>query len=95
MTSNMEGCRVLMIMHPQDNVAVCLRKLEEGEQIPLIHQDKDISVKVLDSVPLGHKISLLHIALGQAIIKYGEIIGQATKDIIAGQHVHDHNISDY
>ena len=95
MTKNVEGRRALMIMHPQDNVAVCLRALEDGEEIQVMHQEKIISVKVLERVPLGHKVSLSHIASGQAITKYGEIIGQATKDILAGQHVHDHNISDY
>jgi altronate dehydratase small subunit len=95
MTRNVDGCKALMIMHPQDNVAVCLRVLEAGEEIQVTHQEKTISVKVLERVPLGHKVSLSHIASGQPITKYGEIIGRATKDILAGQHVHDHNISDY
>ena len=32
------------------------------------------------------------IALGENILKYGEVIGRATKDIRAGTHAHIHNI---
>lgn len=84
-----------MIMHPKDNVAVCLRPLEEGEEIRVTHDDQALSVKVLEVVPLGHKVALSPIASGQAITKYGEIIGRATRDISAGQHVHTQNASDY
>lgn len=84
-----------MIMHPKDNVAVCLRPLKEGEKIMVTHDGNTLSVKVLEAVPLGHKVALSTIATGEAITKYGEIIGRATNDIAAGQHVHTQNASDY
>jgi altronate dehydratase len=95
MTSDVAHSRALMIMHPQDNVAVCLRPLEAGEEIQVTHNGKNLFLKIVESVPLGHKVSLFPIASGQAVTKYGETIGRATKDILTGQHVHDHNISDY
>ncbi len=95
MTSGVAPSRALMIMHPRDNVAVCLRPLEAGEEIQITQNGKNLSLKIVESVPLGHKVSLCPIASGQAVTKYGEIIGRATKDILTGQHVHDHNISDY
>ena len=95
MTSDVELSRSLMIMHPKDNVAVCLRALVAGEEIPVTLNEKTLSVKVLEAVPLGHKVALSQIASGQAITKYGEIIGRATKDIFVGQHVHTQNASDY
>jgi altronate dehydratase len=95
MTTDVELSQPLMIMHPQDNVAVCLRALDKGEEIRMTHDGKSLSIKALDAVPLGHKVALSHIASGQAITKYGEVIGRATKDISPGQHVHNHNISDY
>ena len=95
MTSDVELSRSLMIMHPKDNVAVCLRPLVEGEEIQVIHNEKTLSVKTIEAVPLGHKVALSQIASGQAITKYGEIIGRATKDILVGQHVHTQNASDY
>jgi altronate dehydratase len=95
MTSDVELSRSLMIMHPRDNVAVCLRPLEAGEEIQVTHNEKTLSMKVVETVPLGHKVALSPIASGQAITKYGEIIGRATSDIVTGQHVHTQNASDY
>jgi altronate hydrolase len=44
-------------------------------------------------VGLGHKLALYDIARGEAILKYGQIIGFASETIPAGAHVHVHNIS--
>jgi altronate dehydratase small subunit len=95
MISGVELSRSLMMMHPKDNVAVCLRALVADEEIQVTLNEKTLSVKVLEAVPLGHKVALSHIASGQPITKYGEIIGRATQDIFVGQHVHNHNVSDY
>ncbi len=95
MTSGVELSRSLMMMHPKDNVAVCLRELAAGEEIQVTLNEKTLSVKVFETVPLGHKVALSRIAQGQPIIKYGEIIGRATRDILVGQHVHSHNVTDY
>lgn len=43
------------------------------------------------SVPFGHKVALCDITTGAPIIKYGMVIGHATRDILAGEHVHVHN----
>jgi altronate dehydratase small subunit len=32
------------------------------------------------------------ISKGQDVLKYGEVIGQATQDISEGKHVHVHNV---
>ncbi len=95
MTYDVELSRSLMMMHPEDNVAVCLRALVAGEEVRVTLDEKTLSVKVLESIPLGHKVALSQIALGQAITKYGEIIGRATIEILVGQHVHSHNVTDY
>jgi altronate dehydratase small subunit len=47
---------------------------------------------VKEFISYGHKFSVNDIALGEKILKYGEIIGQATKEIRAGTHAHIHNI---
>jgi altronate dehydratase len=43
-------------------------------------------------VPRGHKIAARAIAKGEEVIRYGQIIGQATEDIAAGAHIHSHNL---
>lgn len=44
-------------------------------------------------VPFGHKVALSAIARGAPVIKYGVVIGHATADIAAGEHVHVHNLA--
>lgn len=47
------------------------------------------------TVPAGHKYALRDIREGEAIIKYGEIIGRATKNISKGEWVHTHNLKSH
>ena len=60
----------------------------------IIHEKDNIGV-CLDGnevIPAGHKYALTHIGKGEAVIKYGEIIGRATQDIEKGEWVHTHNV---
>jgi hypothetical protein len=95
MANGTAPARALMIMHEKDNVAVCLRPVTAGEALEASHGGKRIALTIPEEVPLGHKVALSAIAASQPIVKYGEIIGRATRDIGPGQHVHDHNISDF
>ena len=85
MATKKSWSKQIMIMHPEDNVAVCIRELKEGEMLTFQHNDKDIQLKIMAPIPLGHKIALKAIASGKPIMKYGEIIGKATKDMASGQ----------
>ncbi len=44
-------------------------------------------------VPAGHKVATAPIAKGAPVRKYNQIIGFATSDIAAGEHVHTHNLA--
>lgn len=44
------------------------------------------------NVPAGHKYALRDIKEGEKIIKYGNVIGRATKDVKEGEWVHTHNL---
>lgn len=48
---------------------------------------------VAPGIPFGHKAALRDIAAGEAVRKYGVVIGHATEDIAAGEHVHVHNLA--
>ena len=41
------------------------------------------------------KLAACDIAKGQPIVKYGEHIGLAARDIKAGEHVHCHNLEEH
>ncbi|PSR22529.1 MAG: fumarylacetoacetate hydrolase [Sulfobacillus acidophilus] len=71
---------------PRDTVAVSLGSLEPG------HWINEYNVTVRDPIPFGHKVALVPMAVGDAVVKYGEQIGVASRPIAAGDHVHTHNV---
>ncbi|MBR6442059.1 MAG: altronate dehydratase [Clostridia bacterium] len=73
---------------PRDTVAVALKPLKAGETASC--GTGEIVLK--DDLPMGHKAALRQIRKGEAVIKYGYPIGEATEDIPAGAHVHTHNL---
>jgi altronate hydrolase len=76
-------------LRPEDNVAVAARPLQPGQE----YQFDGAVLTVARRVGLGHKIAVRPIAKGEAVRKYGQIIGFASEDIAAGGHVHVHNLS--
>lgn len=50
----------------------------------------EVTTSVL--IPRGHKVATKDIATGEVIRKYAQIIGYASKDIKAGDHVHVENV---
>ena len=50
-------------------------------------------VEVAARVPAGHKIAVREVKQGRPVRRYNQIIGFATRDIRAGEHVHVHNLA--
>lgn len=75
-------------LHPTDNCIVALRKLSAGEHLRI--DTTEISIR--HTIPPGHKVATLPIAIGQSVMKYGWPIGVATQSISPGDHIHDHNL---
>jgi altronate hydrolase len=81
--------QVAIRLRPEDNVAVAAQNLGAGLEIEV-----EVGRLVLNGrVGLGHKFALRTISKGEAIRKYGQIIGFASQDIAAGTHVHVHNVA--
>lgn len=76
-------------LHSDDTVACLLRDHEAGERAIL---PSGPTAPLAADTPLGHKIALIAIAKGTAVIKFGAPIGHATTDIAEGEHVHLHNL---
>jgi len=49
-------------------------------------------VKVLNDIPIGHKLALTDLDVGQTAVKYGVIIGKVVARVRKGEHVHVHNL---
>jgi len=82
-----------VVLNAKDNVATALADLEVGTSLELEVGDKLLTVKLTAAVPFGHKFSLARIELGAPVIKYGEVIGTATRTIAPGDYVHVHNVA--
>ncbi len=81
--------QVAVQLRPEDNVAVAVRHLVPGTQLQIDGQ----TVALETRVGMGHKIALRPIKKGEAVYKYGQIIGFASEDIPGGGHVHVHNVA--
>jgi galactarate dehydratase len=76
----------LIILSPQDNVGVARVDIAEGASL-----DGFVDA-TCNRIPQGHKMALQQIPRGNAIRKYGQVIGYATNDIAPGTHVHTQNV---
>lgn len=71
-------------LHADDNVVLATTALDIGADI-------GAGVRARDNIPARHKVATCPIADGDAIRKYGQVIGFAAGDIQPGTHVHEHN----
>ncbi len=75
-----------------DNCATTLDEVSKNEEIKI---SNNVSIKINQNIPFGHKFALKDIKKGDQLLKYGEIIGIATEDIKAGDWIHIHNIKSH
>jgi altronate hydrolase len=76
-------------LHPQDTVAIARRSLAAGTLIRM----PTGTIHVGELVPSGHKFALVEVAPGGPVLRYGQYIGEATRPIRVGDHVHLHNLT--
>ena len=82
-----------IVIHARDNVANMVGKGPKDQQVTCTVEDKTtVTVRLLEDIPSNHKFAFTDIARGEAIIKYGQNMGRANKDIKQGEYVHVHNI---
>ncbi|GAB3310545.1 altronate hydrolase [Haloplanus rallus] len=79
------GCGLHMAA--EDNVVTAIDDLTAGTTIPYDGE----RIEVVEDVPFGHKVALVAFEPGDAVVKYDEVIGQATEAIAPGEWVHTHN----
>jgi altronate hydrolase len=78
-----------ILLHPDDNVAIARVALSPGRELRIGGH----AITVRDPVPAGHKLALAAIPAGEAIRRYGQTMGRASRLIEPGQHVHTHNVA--
>ncbi|HEY1328910.1 MAG TPA: UxaA family hydrolase [Casimicrobiaceae bacterium] len=75
-----------------DNVAVVLQPVAAGDTVLVKGAEGMREVRATEAIALCHKIALADIAPGDAVVKYGECIGEASAPIARGSWVHVHNV---
>jgi altronate hydrolase len=71
-------------LSPDDNVVVAIDQIAVGAEVA--------GVTARERVPRGHKLAISAIGEGEPVTKYGQIIGFASKPIVPGDWVHEHNV---
>jgi len=69
----------------RDDVAVLIDAASPGDPV--------LGITARDAMPGGHKMALHPLAAGKVVRKYGYPIGITTRDVLAGEHVHVHNLA--
>jgi altronate hydrolase len=72
-------------LHPSDNLVVAVDPLPAGAVVR--------GVTVRQRVTRGHKLAIAAVAEGEPLLKFGQVIGFASKPIAAGDWIHEHNVT--
>lgn len=76
-------------IHPNDNVLAALQDLPSGLTI----EYGDATVSLTESIPAKHKFTISDISVGEHVIMYGVVVGEATLPIPKGSRVSTENTS--
>jgi (2R)-sulfolactate sulfo-lyase subunit alpha len=65
-----------------------------GQEITgwVMKEDKTVTIKILNDIPIGHKVALQDFAVGDTVFKYNTDIGKVVSPIKKGEHLHVHNV---
>src|ERR1700741_1710631 len=83
----LQAVELTIRLHPDDDVVIARLELSTGT---LVRREK---LPTAATSPAGHKLAVRDLAQGQPVRRYNQIIGFATRDIKAGEHVHVHNLA--
>ncbi len=84
-----------LVHGPEDTVGVVVvETAKAGTALAGLDMEtgQTLQIDALVDIPLGHKIALEDLAVGDTLLKYGHDIGQVTAAAKAGDHVHVHNM---
>ena len=73
---------------------VTVEGVQAGQELTgwVMKEDVTLQFKVLDDIPIGHKVALVDLKPGDTVIKYGVDIGRVVAPIRQGEHLHVHNV---
>ena len=75
-------------LRPTDTIAVAARPIPAGAEVTF----DGTTVRLPAAVKMGHKFAVRPISEGDAVTKFGQTIGFASRPVHPGEHVHTHNV---
>jgi len=91
----MENTPHLLVHDRRDNVGVVVvENLAAGTSMLCVvtEDDSEFRCTLKQDVPIGHKVALRDLELGETVVKYGHDIGRLVAVVRKGEHVHVHNL---
>lgn len=82
----------IITLKSNDNVGNAIEDIEKEDIIIYESMNGKQDIKTKDRIPFGFKVALKDIVQGESILKYGEVIGKASRNIMAGELVHINNM---
>ena len=70
-------------INKKDNVAVVIKEAKKGDVL------EGMDITLLSDVPQGHKVALVPMAKGDAVIRYGVTLGYLTEDVEKGAWINE------
>lgn len=85
-----------VVLHDaKDTVAVAVVEgIKAGAELTawVMDDDRLVSMTALQDIPMGHKIAMQDMQVGDTVFKYGTDIGKVVANAKRGEHAHVHNI---
>ncbi len=92
MASDTRSSATFILLHPNDNVLVCVQETKAGQLVDI----GGVQYRFDANIQVGHKIARHDLNAGEKILRYGVPIGTLTQKADRGAHIHMHNLeSDY
>jgi (2R)-sulfolactate sulfo-lyase subunit alpha len=85
----------LLVHDRRDNVGVVVvENLVAGTDMLCVVTEDNSELRAVNNqdVPIGHKVALRDLGVGDTVVKYGQDIGRVVAPIRKGDHVHTHNL---
>ncbi|SAK75680.1 D-galactarate dehydratase/Altronate hydrolase family protein [Caballeronia ptereochthonis] len=85
----------IVLHEAKDTVGVAVVEgIKAGSQLNawIMDEDEIVTVNAKQDIPIGHKVALKDMNVGDTVFKYGVDIGKVVAPITAGEHAHVHNI---
>ena len=74
--------------HPEDNVAIAIRRLEAGTVITM----DDTQFTLTDTILQGHRFAVRNIPTGSSLLSWGQPFGIASRDILPGDYARNDDV---